>query len=454
MPEEDIETHEQPKQDDPEELRLDPQVEREDIGPCKMRLKICVAAEKVREVVEKRFDALRETVEVPGFRRGRAPRALLERKFGRTIRENLRDEMIGKALSEAVEKSQLEVIGEPELNTEGARVEEGHPFAFEATCDVMPKIEVRDYFGIEVTRRKVDVTEPEVDAAIERWRDEHAEWVPVDNEPIAEGHLVVADVSLLCAGEELDRAENAEIVVRDNVEVHKVPVPGFVERLTGRRAGDTVEVAFEIPKDHPSPLLAGKECTLRFTIHEVKRLERPEIDAELLRSLDMDTVEEFRAEFRKAIRRAKEASEDDRLKDEILEEIVRRNEFPLPDPLVRAAQDEAIRRFKAHLYLQGAPEEEIERLVHEHNQRLREMGERAVRTLLVVDRIADKERIFATEDMVEERIARIAQEYGRWPHEMREYLEERDLLRSLRHEIRTELVRDELLKRAQVREEG
>lgn len=438
-----------------EEKKLEPTFERTDVAPCRIQLKVQVAAERVTEILEEKFREINEGVSVPGFRRGKAPRPLLERKFGKTIRDELKGELLEKSFHEALEKAELEPVGHPDIKEESVRFADNEPFAYEATFEIMPKIDVKDYFGMEADRRKVEVTDKDVEEAIGHLRDHKAEWTPVaDDEKSADGDQLIADFTLTLGDKEIDRSENTTLAVAPGISIYGVEVKDLHEKLRGKKAGQKIKAAFEIPKEHPHKELAGRKVDLAGTIKSIKRKILPELDEAFLKALDMDDVAELRDETARKLKRGREAEEDERLKDEILQKIVDRHDFPIPDALANHAETEAVDRFRANLYMQGVAEEEIAKAVEGKRAELRQMGVKALKAVLVVDRIAEQERIFATEDMVDERLSRIAQQYGRWPHEMRQQFEEQGMMKSLRREIRADLVRDEILKKAKVKEAG
>lgn len=439
-----------------QEKKLSPRVESQEVGPCKLKLRIEVGADRVKELIDDKYRELNESVALPGFRKGHAPRGLLERKSGKALLEDLKLELIHRAFDEAKEERKLEPVGDPQVQDgEKLAVEEGKPFAYEIVLEVRPTFEVKNYEGIRVKRPRIAVQDAEVEEALAGFRESKAELVPAEDGVARADDQVIADLVLTSEGKEIDRAENNDFILGPDIFFYGKPLPDFHKALLGKKPGDEAEYRLTLPDDFIPKVYAGKEAVVRAIVKGVKRKRLPPLDDEFARKhFDMDNLEELRRDVRRRLEREKEAQARERMAAQIVEEIVKANDFPMPEGLIEAGAEEALRRMHLEMALRGASEEEIARSLEREKGRSREQMARALKEHFILENLARKEKIFVTEDQVEERVTQLAARHGRWPHEMRAYLEEQGLMAPLRRRMREDLVREFLLSKAVIEEEG
>lgn len=436
-----------------EEKKLAPKFEIQEIGPCKIKLRIEVGADKVKEHIDGKYKELSDSVALPGFRKGHAPRNLLERKFGKAVLDDLKFELLNHSFEEIKEEKKLEPVGEPEIDVEKLAVVEGQPFAFEMTIEVRPNLEVKNYEGIKVKKLRVTVEEKEVETVLRNFQESKAELVPAEDGTARENDQIVADFELSVDGKAIDRAENNDLYLTEDISFYGLKLGDFHKTVAGKKAGDGFDYPVKLPEGFPDKAYSGKDAVIKTTIKSVKRKRLPEIDAEFAKSFDMDSVDEFKEHVRKRIEREKEAHVRGEMAEQVVEELVRTNDFPMPEGLVAAGAEEALRRLHVNLAVRGAAEEEIQKLLEKEKNSSREGMAKALKAHFILEHIAQKEKIFVTEDQVEERIGQMAAQYQRWPHEMKAYLEEQGLLTQLRRQMREDLVREFLLSKAVIEEE-
>lgn len=436
-----------------EKKKLSPKFEVSDAGPCKLKIAVEVSADKVKELIDDKYRELSESVALPGFRKGHAPRNLLERKFGKALLDDLKFELLNHSFEEIKEERKLEPVGEPDIEVEKLAVEEGKPFAFDLTIEVRPTFELKGYEGIKVRKPAIVVPDTEVEAVLRGYQESKAELVPVDDGVAQEHHQIIADFLLKVGDKTIDQAENQALFLDPDITFYGVKLPDFHTSVAGHKAGDSVDVKVTLPADFADAANAGKEADLRVSLKSVKKKQLPEINAEFLKSFDMDTLEEFQEWIRKRIVRDKESQAQGAMSDQIVEELIRINDFPMPEGLVVSGTEESMRRLHLDLAMKGMAEEEIARTVETERGQSRGSMEKALRAHFILDHIAQKEKIFVTEDQVEEKIQQLASQFGKWPHEMKAYLEQQGLVAQLRRRMREELVREYLLSKAVIEEE-
>lgn len=435
-----------------EKIRLEPAVEVEETGPCRLKIHLTVSAEKIKELVDERFRKLNETVQVPGFRRGHAPRVLLERKFGRHLLEELKQDVVGKGFEEAAEEKKFELVGEPTVvDPDALELKADSEFKYAVEIETLPRFELKPYTGLTVKKPPVKVEPEEVDEAIEALRRQHATWEPV-KEAAQKGDQVVADLWVLHEGKELAFQENASLTVGEDVAVFGTRQPDFYRVLLGKESGATGEYEMTVPADHPDRGFAGKTVTVRAAIKGVRRRKLPELDAEFFKLLDVDDLDDLKEEVEHRLKRAKNEEARSSMASDLLEQIVQANEFPVPEGLVKHASAEFLSLSAYEWLRQGVAPAEVRKRVQEHRDQVEEEAAREIREHLIIQKIADREKIFVTEDEVGRRIAEMAAGMGRAAGELESELDAAGLLPGLRRRMRTEKVLEFLLSKAKIEE--
>jgi len=438
-----------------DEKKLAPKVEMSDVGPCKVKLRIEVAAERVHEEIEHKYVELNESVALPGFRQGKAPRPLLEKKFGKALLDDLKFELLNRSFEEAKAEKELEPVGNPDIaEPEKLAVEDNKPFAYELTIETRPKVEVKSYEGLKVKKPKVTVEEKDVEAVLKGYQESKADLVPVEDGTAKEGDQIIADLTLLLGDKTIDTAENNALFLTDDISFYGVELKDYPKAVSGKKVGESVDFPVKLPPNFPEKAHADKDAVVRTLLKSVKRKKLPEVDAEFAKKhFDMDTVDELKADIRKKILKEKEEAAQAEMGRALVDELVVQNDFPMPEGLIASGAEEALQRLQVDLTMKGLPEEEIQKTLEKERTSSKENMAKALKAHFILEHLAAKEKIFVTEEQVEDRVARIAAQYGRWPHEMKAYLEERGLLAQLRRSMREELVREFLLSKAVIEEE-
>ena len=423
----------------------------EDAGPCRKKIRVTVPPERVREEIDRAYLELIKGVHVPGFRVGHLPRKVAEMRFGKAIRAEVKGTLLEKSFGEALEKNGLTPLGSPDLHGGEGELDPARPFEFEVTVEVRPEVAIPDLKGISAKRVAPRVEEKDVDRAIEDLRLDRAELKPAEDGVVGERDVVVMDAAVLLGGERIVDAENIQYRHPSEV-VAGVAVAGVSKEILGKKRDQEFSLKVTLPGNFRITEHAGKEAELRLTVRDVKRFHLPALDAELAKAMDFDSVEELRAEVRKAVRREKEAEAEKRLDAAILDAILAKSPIPLPEGLVQREIGQVLSRYQADLHMQGASQEAIDEKLAEVQGDAAEHVAREFRVAFLVEEFAKKKGIFVTEGEVEEQVGLMAGRYGRPVEEMRKYLEQRDLVPSIRGRLRERKVLDAF--RAEVKIQG
>ncbi|MBI3856131.1 MAG: trigger factor [Planctomycetes bacterium] len=437
-----------------EEKKFSPTAEVKEVGPCKLQLKIEISAARVKDEIDHKYKDLNDSMALPGFRKGHAPRNVLERKFGKALLDDLKFEMMSGSFEEVKEEKKLEPVGEPELEPDKIVLEEGKPFVYEMKIEVRPTFTIKDYEGLKVTKPAVTVEDKDIDAVLKGFQEAKAELIPAEDDLARENDQLTADFTLVVDGKPVDTCENNAVFLTPDIQFFGKELPEFHKSVVGKKVGDSVDVPVQLPDNFGDKAHAGKNAVIRTAIKGIKQKKLPPVDTDFAKKhFDMDSVDELKADIKKRIEREREAGGRALMGEKIVEQLVAANDFPMPEGLIASGTEEALRRVHLDLAMKGTPDEEVQKTLETEKSQSRENMAKALKAHFILEHLANKEKIFVTEDQVEERVNQLASQYGKWPHEMKAYLEERGLLTQLRRSMREELVKEYLLSKAVIEEE-
>ncbi len=423
------------------------EVEIEELGPCRKRLKVVVPADRVGAHLEETFKAVNQRIRMRGFRPGKIPRRVLEARLGDEIRAQAKETLIEESFREAVRAHAIDFVGSPKLDVGDEALEEGRELSFSVELDTKPEVVVGEVEKIEVKARSTEPGEDEVEAALEELARTKRRLQKVED-GLEEGDFAKVD---LCF-----RHEGRTILERKGLQIHaRIPVAGtdpeeFQAKLKGSKAGDEVVVPLRFPDQFEKEEVRGKDGDVVVKVHEVLRFVSPPIDDELAKSLRFESLEELRADLRAKMAEEKAKEEERRQEEEILDALYAEHPFELPESLVQDELRHRLDHYARELERSGAPKEEIEKRIAEIRDEARKGAERALRDLFLCEAVAKKKKLFVTEDDVAAEIRRIASEHGVEPAKVRAKFEEDRLLPELRLELMSRKVREWLRKTAKL----
>lgn len=426
-------------------------VELTDISPVKKSLNIQIDADEIARERDKLVRGYAAKARIPGFRPGKAPLAVVRQRFAKEIDEELRDRLISHYHHEATHEKHVHPIGDPVLDEMGDlnEVGEGKPFEFKTTFEVLPKIELQDYKGIEVRRPKVVVADEDVDKALEELRESRATLVAEEGRTAMTGDVVVVDVhGEPAGGEPFDRERTMiEVGATDNL-------PAFNDSIEGVSAGDVREFPVDYPNDFPAEHLSGRTVTYRLTVHEVKRREVPDLDDEFAKDLgEFDDMAALRARVREDLASHRGREADRAVRQAVLDKVLLANPVVLPDGLVDAEIRSRLEDLVRQLVMQGIDPEKAELDWKDLRQRQEEPARKAVHARLILDAVALAESLAVTPKEVEERIAREAAASGRSVAEIKQRINGDAGVQVLRHQMVREKSLDLLTSVANIQNE-
>lgn len=359
----------------------------------KVRLEVEVEKDKVNAAIAQAIRSLSRRVNIPGFRRGHVPRPVLEMRLGKeTIYDEALEILVPEAYNQAVAEQGLDPIDKPQV--EVVKIEEGHPLIFKATVEVKPEVKLGEYKGLPVTRRKVEVSEEQVEAVLKDLQERHATF-SASEEPAAVGDLLMVDYEATVDGEpfEGNRAENMPLVLG-------TPgyVPGLSKGLEGARKGEVREVKVNLPADFRVSEVAGREAIFKVTIKEVHKKNLAPLDDEFAKDVsEFSTLAELKENIRKRLTEATEARVREDMENQVVRAAVDRAEVEVPEVLVNRRAHTLLHNFAHELEHRGLTLEkycEIKETTPEKvEEEFKPVAREQVKTELVLDAIAKAENL-------------------------------------------------------------
>ncbi len=425
--------------------------EAETIAPCKVELKITVPVETIGEELDERYAEIIKTMPFPGFRVGHTPRRLVEKKLGKDVLNDVRENVIGEAFKAAIDTHDLDPISEPDSDFEDIKLTPGEPLTYTVTVLVRPTVEIPDFEKITVQAVKAEVEEKEIDEVIEDLRRQHSLLEPLPDGKMAEKGVAVLDFVAKVGEETLLEREDAEYNHPAEF-LTGLKVPTLKDEILGKSQGDEFTLTETLPETWPNEDHAGKEMTVSFTVKSVKCYILPEVNAEFAEELDYDSVEELREEVTDQVKRQAEQTAGEATDKLLVDALLEAAPIDLPEDVVKEETSRRIERTKAMLRMRGVSEEELEEKLGEAMTAERAEVERDFKSGFLLDAIAKQEKVFVTEREVDDRVAQMATSYNRTPEEMQEYLEQREMLSSIRTNMKEEKVIELLRTKVKIEE--
>lgn len=431
----------------------------EQAGPCRRLLKIEVPSETVAAEYRGVVAEFSKHARIPGFRPGKAPVDIVEKRYAKEALEETRERLVPRAYREALAAEKLKPVSVVDVSD--IHIERQLPLSFRVTVDVEPEFVLPDYKGIPVASRKVEVGAADVDKTIDGLRERAAQLQIVTGRPARKGDVVEVDYSGLCDGRPIaeiakDQAGLSEgkdfwVLLMEGPEY----LPGLAAQLEGIEIGQTREVKVEFPKDYRVSEVAGRSAVYTVTAKGIRERLLPAIDAAFLKTLGVESEEALRKRVEENLVEAKQAEERNRQRDDVIRWLAAHTEIKeLPQSLVEQEARHIISDVVQANVRRGATREEIESHREDIFARASESSADRVRMDYILERIAEIEKITVTEVEVDLRIRALAMRNGMPPQRLRSELEERGRLEGVRQSIRMEKAVDAVLAAASLTPEA
>ncbi|MDO7906909.1 trigger factor [Paenibacillus sp. JX-17] len=399
-------------------------------------LEVEVDAERVASALDKAFNKVVKQVSVPGFRKGKVPRPIFEKRYGvESLYQDAIDILLPEVYSEAVDQTDIFPVDRPDVEID--QFAKGETFKFKAKVTVKPEVTLGDYKGVEVPAVKFEVTDEEVAEELERLQQRHAELVVVDDEPAQSGDITVIDFDGSVDGVQFEggQAERYSLELGSNSFI-----PGFEEQVVGMATGDFKDVEVTFPETYHAEELAGKAAVFKVKVHEIKRKQLPELDDEFAKDVsEFDTLAEFKEDLKKQLEGRKESEAKAARENAVVEKVAEGATIDIPESMIQSEVQNMMRDFDNRLRNQGMNLEMFLSFSGQTTEDLQEQmktdAEKRVRNNLVLEQIAKTENIEVSEDEINEELNTMGEAYKRSAEEIRSILAANGSLGSLREEL-------------------
>ena len=377
------------------------------------KLTIEVSAEELEGALQKAYQKQKSRINVPGFRKGKVPRQLIEKMYGPEIfYDDAANALIPEAYSKAYDESGLEIVSQPKIDV--TQIEKGKPFIFTAEVATKPEVELGEYKGIEVPKYSNRVTQKEIDAKLEEEQLKNARTITVEGRPVQDKDEVVLDFEGFVDGEAFEggKGENYPLTIGSGSFI-----PGFEEQLIGAEPEKEVEVKVTFPEDYHAEDLKGKEAVFKCTVHEIKAKELPEIDDEFAAEVsEFDTLEEYKADVKAKIKEQKAADGKRNQEDQAVEQAVKNAEYEIPQPMIETQTTQMVEDFAQRIQSQGITLEQYFQFTgltaEKMMEDMRPQAIKRIETRLVLEAVAKAENIEITDEKIDEELAKMAESYN------------------------------------------
>lgn len=409
----------------------------------KHELLLEVTPEELNQAINEVYRRESKRMNVPGFRKGKAPRAFIEKYYGEDVFfQAAVDHLYNPMMNAAIEQSELEVVGVNSYSIEKISKEEG--IEAKLTVTVQPEVKIDGYKGIEVVKESVEPTAEEIDSEIERVRQRNSRVVTVEDRAAEDGDIVVIDFDGYTDGKQFDggKAENFDLTLGSGQFI-----PGFEEQVVGHNVDDEFDVKVKFPEDYHAEELKGKDATFKIKLHEIKHRELPDVDDEFVKDVsEFDTLEEYRKDLENSIRTRKEHAAETSTEQQLIKAIVDKVEADVPQMMIDREVDEIINSFDMQLRDQGMNLETYlkytQGTVEALQEQYRERAEQQVKVRLGLAKIAEQEGLEVTDEEIEAEYKKIADAYGMPIENVKAMVRSKDISKDVANQKAMDLVKE------------
>ena len=391
------------------------------------KLTIEVSSEEFENAIAEAYKKNKNKISMPGFRKGKAPRAMIEKMYGKGIfYEDAANSIIPDAYADAAKESELEIVAQPEIDV--TQIESGKPFIFTATVALKPEVTLGEYKGIEVEKKEVEVTDEEVEAEINKVRESNARMLDIDDRATQDGDTVLIDFDGYVDGKQFEggKADDYSLVLGS----HSF-IDNFEEQLVGKNIGDDVEVNVTFPENYQAEELQGKPAVFKVKIKEIKVKELPELDDDFAQDVsNFDTIAEYKEDLKKKLTENKEEALKREREEAVIGKIIENAQMDIPEQMVDAQTRQMTQEFAQRLSSQGLSIDQYMQFTGLTPQKmieeLKPQALKRIQSRLVLEAVVAAENIETTEEELDKEIENMASMYQMEVDKLKEVIGEEE----------------------------
>ena len=376
------------------------------------KLTIEVSAEDFEKAVQAAYMKNKNKITIPGFRKGKAPRVMIEKMYGTGIFfEDAANALIQSEYPKAAEESKLDIVSQPEIDV--VQIEKGKSFIFTAEVAVKPEVTLGQYKGVEVEVSPVEVTEEEVAAELKKEQENNSRTIDVDDRAVAQGDMVTLDFEGFVDGVAFEGGKGTDYPLTI---VSNSFIPGFEDQLVGAEIGVEKEVNVTFPENYHANDLAGKPAVFKCTVKAIKVKELPELDDEFAKDVsEFDTLAEYKADIEKKLKERKEDVAKREREDKAVDAVIANAQMDIPEPMIQNQIDQLMQDFIRRMQAQGLSIDQYYQFTGldsaKVQEQMRPQALKRIQSRLVLEKVAEAENIQISEEQLEEELKKMAEMY-------------------------------------------
>jgi len=422
----------------------------EPAGPCKKKVIIEIPEATIKNASDKQYETFRREAIVPGFRKGRAPRRLLEKRFGKEAAEQIKLKLLADASDAAVKDNKIDVLRDPDIVLEKIELPAAGPMKFDFEVEVRPEFELPALEGVPVNRTKLKVTDDQIAKEIEQVQKWSGMWTPRQNGKIEIDDQVIAEVILKIDGAEEEKLDNIGINVRHNGSVGAVPVEKLDELLLGAKVDDVRQTSIDVPKTYFKEEYRGKKVDVKITVRDIKWLKPAPMDENLFKRLGVENENQLRDKVSASLLSRLEQQSQNEMAGQIYKYMLDNTNFDLPLDIVADQAETLLRRQYINLLRQGLTREQVEEHIEQLKAGSEQQAKEQLKTFFIMDKVAEKLGITVSEEEINGYIAQLAVQQGHRPERVRDEMVRDGSLTQFKLEVREEKCIAKLLESAKI----
>jgi len=390
---------------------------------------------------------------VPGFRKGRAPQRLLEKRFGKEVIEQVKLKLLADASDTAIKDNQLDVLRDPDIDFEKIDLPAAGSLKFDFEVEVRPEFDLPELEAIPVEKRKLEVTDEQIDGEVGRLRRWSGVWTPRQEGEVELEDQIIADVVIKAEGiEEEEKLDNIEIIVRHNGFVGAIPVEKLDELLVGAKTGDIKQISIEVPKTYFRQDYRGKKVDIRISIKDIKWLKPAVLDENFFKRFAVEDKSELQEKIRDMLQSRLEQQTRTEITEQIYRYMLDNTDFDLPVDIAAENSALLLQRQYTSLLMRGLSREQIEEQMEQLRASSEQQAKEQLKTFFIMDKVAEKLAIDVSEEEINGYIAQLALQRGQRPERMREEMVRNGSLTQFRLQVREDKCIAKLLESAKITE--
>lgn len=421
----------------------------ERLTECRVALEIEADTSEIDQALGEAYKRVAQKVNVPGFRKGKAPRSIIEARYGKEILiEEALDILVSRTYSQALQEHSIEPIDHPDIEVVKP-FEEGKSFTYKASVDVLPEVKLGDYRSLRVPVEPEPVTDEQVDEQLKILQERHATLEAVEKEAAEKGDFAIIDFEGFIDDKPFQGGAGEGYCLEIGSDTF---IPGFEEGIVGMRPGEQKDVAVSFPEDYRASHLAGKDAIFKVTLREIKNKRLPEIDDELAKEVGFDTLNDLRQAVRDSLAAAAEKSARTAQRNRVIDQIVDGADVTLPEKLVEHEVQHAYEDLSRNMEARGLSMEQYMEAAKKDEAQVRAdlkpQAIKAAKTDLVLKALADKENVTVTPEEVRHEVEELARQFRQDPDKFYRRLDKEGRLGSLADQLRRHKAADQIAERA------